>query len=126
MIGKFSRSKRPAKSATTYISGRVKPLPPTRSHSLEQANSSSNSNKSDHCNPYASSPVVVPQQPASSDTAAAGSVVVPPSGYVLAGQMNLGAINVTALNSANLSKLACQLVSSWTSCGQQIQPWKDM
>ena len=33
------------------------------------------------------------------------AVAVPPSGYVLAGQMNLGAINVPALNSANLSEL---------------------
>ena len=33
------------------------------------------------------------------------AAAVPPSGYVLAGQMNLGAINVPALNSANLSEL---------------------
>ena len=40
------------------------------------------------CNPYASSPVLKD----------------PPAGYVLAGQMNLGSINIPALNSANLSK----------------------
>ena len=84
-----------------------------RSHSLEQSNKDSG-----NCNPYASSPVVIPNVD-SSDLAAARvngdcpspAPAVPPSGYVLAGQMNLGAINVPALNSANLSELDAFLLT---------------
>ena len=77
-----------------------------RSHSLEQSNKDSG-----NCNPYASSPVVIPNVDNSdvvagvSNGRSSPAAAVPPSGYVLAGQMNLGAINVPALNSANLSEL---------------------
>ena len=75
-----------------------------RSHSLEQSNKDSG-----NCNPYASSPVVIPnvENNECSSAAAAG----PPSGYVLAGQMNLGAISVPALNSANLSEFSDSLTT---------------
>ena len=75
-----------------------------RSHSLEQ----SNKDPSGNCNPYASSPVVIPNVDNGdrvNGECPSPAPAVPPSGYVLAGQMNLGAINVPALNSANLSEL---------------------
>ena len=75
-----------------------------RSHSLEQSNKDSSGN----CNPYASSPVVIPNVDNGdrvNGECPSPAPAVPPSGYVLAGQMNLGAINVPALNSANLSEL---------------------
>ena len=94
-------------------SGRPKPLPPPRVHSLENSNSTStpstsneyaspvnnvglstfgNGNGSSSSKHYASSPVVVPDPP-------------PPAGYVQAGKMNLGgSLNIQALNSANLRK----------------------
>ena len=75
-----------------------------RSHSLEQSNKDSSGN----CNPYASSPVVIPNVDSGdrvNGECPSPAPAVPPSGYVLAGQMNLGAINVPALNSANLSEL---------------------
>ena len=94
--------------------GRIKPIPPLRSHSLEQSNKDSGGN----CNPYASSPVVIPNVDNTSDvvnnecpSAAAAAAAVPPSGYVLAGQMNLGAISVPALNSANLSEFSDSLTT---------------
>ena len=74
-----------------------------RSHSLEQSNKDSSGN----CNPYASSPVVIPNVDNGdrvNGECPSPAPAVPPSGYVLAGQMNLGAINVPALNSANLSE----------------------
>ena len=89
-----------------FFLGRIKPIPPLRSHSLEQSNKDSG-----NCNPYASSPVVIPNVDNSdvvagvSNGRSSPAAAVPPSGYVLAGQMNLGAINVPALNSANLSEL---------------------
>ena len=92
----------------------MKPIPPTRSHSLEQngADKIKSNESSDSCNPYASSPVVIPAETSNdlasavngNSAASAAASAVPPSGYVLAGQMNLGSISVPALNSANLSK----------------------
>ena len=99
-------------SSLILFLGRIKPIPPLRSHSLEQSNKDSGGN----CNPYASSPVVIPNVDNSDVVnnecpSAAAAAAVPPSGYVLAGQMNLGAISVPALNSANLSEFSDSLTT---------------
>ncbi len=89
----------------------MKPAPPPRSHSLENFDASSSSSEEEKkcnnppvCSPYASSPVGLGILGGGGGAATATTAVGsrPPTGYVLAGQMNLGAFKIPALNSANL------------------------